>query len=78
MTSLRVSDGSTPVKCRRLLSDQELREKLGGIARITLYRLRRDDPRFPRQVKVRDLNRTFEDELDSYLELIAAERGKAA
>jgi predicted DNA-binding transcriptional regulator AlpA len=77
MTLLTVSDGIRPVK-GRLLSDQEIRERMGGIARVTLYRLRRDDPRFPKQIKVRDLSRTLESEFESYLELIAAEREEVA
>jgi predicted DNA-binding transcriptional regulator AlpA len=51
------------------LNDDQVCAKLGGIARVTLYRWRRRDPKFPRPAKPGGLkNLTPEHELDSYVE----------
>jgi hypothetical protein len=66
-----------PVKRRRsLIGDPEFRRRLGGITRVALWRLRKRDPLCPRPVKLRGshLNLVDEDEADSYVEGLLAER----
>jgi hypothetical protein len=64
---------------RRLLDDRELRRRLGGISKTTLFRLRHSDPRCPRPTKIMGKNATDEAEADIYIgDLIADRDLKAA
>lgn len=47
----------------RLLTDRQLREKLGGCSNMTLWRMRRDE-KLPKPRKLGQKNVTPEDEAD--------------
>jgi len=47
----------------KLLTDRQLREKLGGCSNMTLWRMRRDE-KLPKPRKLGQKNVTLEDEAD--------------
>jgi predicted DNA-binding transcriptional regulator AlpA len=59
---------------RKLLRASTVKaERYDGVSSMWLWR-RRQDPRFPRPVKIGNRNFFFEDELDAYDAAVAAER----
>jgi predicted DNA-binding transcriptional regulator AlpA len=49
---------------KRLLTDRQLREKLGGCSSMTLWRMRRDG-KLPKPKKLGQKNVTLEDEAEA-------------
>jgi predicted DNA-binding transcriptional regulator AlpA len=53
---------------KRLISQTELRARMGNIGRTTLWRLQTSDPTFPTQVEISPGRSGFyEDEVEAYI-----------
>jgi hypothetical protein len=64
---------------KRLITDPELRRRLGNISAVTLWRLRKSDPRCPKPVRMFAHNNLVpEEEADRYIDLLCAEREAGA
>lgn len=60
---------------RRLITRQAFRERLGGCGRTAFWKMEKNDPRFPRPVRVGEgLERFAEDEVDAFIEGLLAQR----
>ena len=62
---------------RSLIKPKVLRQRLGNISPMTEWRRRRDDPNFPKVVKVNNLPYYDEGELDTYLDALVGARSDA-
>ena len=54
---------------KRLLTDKQLKEKLGGCSDMTLWRLRRDS-KLPKPKKLGNRNVTLEDQADKAIAVL--------
>jgi predicted DNA-binding transcriptional regulator AlpA len=79
MSERTLQDGPQPVKSeKRLITDRELRRRLGDISPVTLWRLRTIDPRCPKPVRLMaHYNVCVEDEADAYIQALVSERNSS-
>ena len=61
-------------KRRVLLRSRSVRERYDNASAIWLWRRCRDDPRFPKPVKIGNRNYWYEDELQAYEKALGNER----
>lgn len=54
---------------KRLITDKQLKEKLGGCSNMTIWRLRRDG-KLPKAKKLGNRNVTPEDEADQAIDVL--------
>ena len=79
MSEQNVRQEPESVKPKTLITDRELRRRLGDISAVTLWRLRRDDPRFPQPVRMLNHNNlVVEADCEAYIEALVAERDSRA
>jgi predicted DNA-binding transcriptional regulator AlpA len=71
-----VASQPEPVKAKQqvaLILGSQFRKRL-GVSKVTMWRLERDDPRFPRPVWIRNCKAFVQSEADGYLDLLISER----